>query len=266
MAKFSVITINFNNAPGLEKTIKSIISQSFYDFEFIVIDGGSSDGSINLIKKYSDKITYSISEKDNGIYDAQNKGIAVAEGEFCLFLNSGDYFYSNDILEKVFNTGLKPDILYGNIMLEKDGIQRGEKKYPAQLSYHFLLTDNLAHPAQFIKRELFQKFGAYDTTYKIASDYEFFVRLYYKKRISTTHLPFIVSVFDLSGLSAEKKSLTLINAERYAIQRLYFPKLLVLMYHLYGKLLKSEIYKAPFVASLSTFIRNLIFSFIKTGK
>lgn len=265
MPKFSIITINFNNADGLEKTTKSILSQTFTDFEFIIIDGGSTDKSAAVMKNYQSRITYSVSEKDNGIYEAQNKGIAVAKGEYCLFLNSGDLFFSDTVLQKVFDSDLKHDVVYGNIMLAKDGLQIREKKYPSELSSYFLLVDNLAHPAQFIKRELFQKFGKYNTKYKIAADYEFFIRVFCKCNVTTRHLPFIISVFDLSGLSADKESLAQINTERHQIQLIYLPKMLVWIYHSYAALLQTRIYRWRWVAAVTNFFRGLVLKLIKVN-
>src|SRR6478735_1115877 len=114
--QLSIITINYNNLQGLQKTIESVVSQSFKDFEYIIIDGGSTDGSKVLIEKYSESITYWVSEKDNGIYPAMNKGIQVANGEYLLFLNSGDWFYENTTLSMAIPM-LRPfDIVYGNTM------------------------------------------------------------------------------------------------------------------------------------------------------
>src|ERR1700757_1115246 len=103
MPKLSIITINFNDQLGLSKTIKSVISQTISDFEFIIIDGASSDKSLDIIKHYADKISFWVSEKDNGIYDAQNKGIAKATGDYLLFLNSGDCFYNEHIVENFYS-------------------------------------------------------------------------------------------------------------------------------------------------------------------
>ena len=101
--KYSIITINYNNRDGLENTIKSVINQTCQDFEYIVIDGGSTDGSVDVINKYADKIDYWISEPDKGIYNAMNKGILRAHGEYLNFMNSGDYFYDNEVLEKMYS-------------------------------------------------------------------------------------------------------------------------------------------------------------------
>ncbi len=100
--KLSIITVNLNNARGLEKTIQSVIAQTFYNYEFIIIDGGSTDDSINIIKKYEDHITYWVSETDGGIYAGMNKGLFIAKGDYVNFMNSGDCYHSKDVLENIF--------------------------------------------------------------------------------------------------------------------------------------------------------------------
>ncbi len=263
MHKISIITINFNNKAGLDKTINSAASQTFTDYEYIVIDGGSIDGSIDVINKYADKITLWTSEKDKGIYDAMNKGISKATGEYCYFLNSGDYFYSNNVLRNVFKNNPSEDILYGDVIIEKNGNIEGQKIHPDTLSNYYLLTQVIAHQAQFIKRSLFQKFGNYNLQYKIVSDYELFVRMLLKYKVTAKHFPVYIAVFDLSGLSNDVTQLKLINAERNMVLEIYFPKVLVRMYRGYTKLLHSKMYKNPMIASVVTMFRNIVFKFIK---
>ncbi|MCC6690867.1 MAG: glycosyltransferase, partial [Bacteroidia bacterium] len=135
MPKLSVISINLNNRLGLEKTIKSVIDQSFQDFEYIVIDGASTDGSIDVIKANADKFSYWVSEKDKGIYHAQNKGIAHANGEYLLFLNSGDYLYSSNVLQTFFSKNYSEDILYGDLMLDNGGGKPTYLSSPNPITY-----------------------------------------------------------------------------------------------------------------------------------
>ena len=118
MTKLSIITINYNNADGLQKTIKSVISQTFKNFEYIIIDGHSSDKSIDVIKENENYFAYWCSEKDRGIYDAQNKGIQKAKGDYLLFLNSGDCLENEKVLEKVFALTPKEDLLYGELIFD----------------------------------------------------------------------------------------------------------------------------------------------------
>ena len=111
--KLSIITINLNNAAGLRKTIESVVNQTFTDYEYLIIDGGSTDGSVEVIKEFADKITYWVSEPDKGIYNAMNKGILKARGEYLQFLNSGDWLVDNEVLFRVFSLNHFEDILYG---------------------------------------------------------------------------------------------------------------------------------------------------------
>ena len=111
--KYSIITINYNNKDGLEKTILSVINQTCQDFEYIIIDGGSTDGSVDVIKKYADRIDYWVSEPDKGIYNAMNKGIIKAKGEYLNFMNSGDCFYDNEVLSNVYQNGMCSEMIVG---------------------------------------------------------------------------------------------------------------------------------------------------------
>ena len=109
--KYSIITINYNNADGLRRTIESVVSQTYADYEYLIIDGGSTDGSVNAIKEYEDKISYWVSEKDGGIYNAMNKGVKVAHGEYLIFMNSGDVFYNDRVIERIESSQRTDDII-----------------------------------------------------------------------------------------------------------------------------------------------------------
>ena len=136
MAKVSIITVNYNNNEGLQKTFDSVFAQTYVDFDYLVIDGGSNDGSRELIESNKDKLAYWLSEKDRGIYDAMNKGIDNAKGEYLLFLNSGDYLYNKDVLREVAESGLDADIVYGDIIWDTDGVQ-SENRFPDKISFDF---------------------------------------------------------------------------------------------------------------------------------
>jgi glycosyltransferase involved in cell wall biosynthesis len=223
MNKLSIITINFNNADGLKKTIESIASQTFSDFEYIVIDGGSTDGSVEVIEKYSDKITYWVSEKDKGIFNAQNKGIEKANGEYCLFLNSGDYLVNNDVLTDVFKQNHTEDIIYGDMMIDwGNGIIR-LGKMPDTISFFQMVSDTLWHPVSFIKRQLFEQYGNYDESYKMVADYEFFFRTIIMKNVSTFHIPLPISVYNVEGLSSVSENKTIEKTERRKVLNTYLP-------------------------------------------
>lgn len=220
--KLSIITINFNNIDGLRKTIESVISQTFTDYEYVVIDGGSTDGSDDLIKTYEDKITYWVSEPDKGIYNAMNKGILQAKGEYCLFLNSGDWLYSNDILSSVFSIDYKEDILYGDLFVV--ATSKTFRIYtPNRLSLHFFYIDSLCHPSAFIKRQLFN-IELYDEQLKVVADWKFFMDRFIDG-YSFKKLPYVVSYFDRILAPSYDKDIGW--AERCSIIEKTFPKYII---------------------------------------
>jgi glycosyltransferase involved in cell wall biosynthesis len=221
MPKLSVITINFNNKDGLEKTIRSVIAQTFTDYEYIVIDGGSTDGSVDIIKKYASAITYSVSEKDNGIYNAQNKGIKAAKGEYCLFLNSGDFLVNEKVLKNVFSKNYSEDILYGNMMIDYGNKKVTLGKMPAVISLYQMYTDTLWHPVSFIRKQLFEKYGNYDERYKIVADYEFFFRNIIANKVTTRHTGSTISQFSIDGLSSKPENKLQEQGERKSVQKKY---------------------------------------------
>ena len=202
--KLSIITINYNNKKGLQETIDSVISQTFKDFEWIVIDGGSTDGSRELIEQNARHIAYWCSEKDGGIYNAMNKGIRKASGDYCLFLNSGDCLADSNIVDQVFNHELDKDIVFG-YMLDSFAKKSLMDLKTDNLSLVDLLQKSLPHPASFIKRELFAKIGMYDETYKIVSDWKFFLQAIVIENVSLKYIPLAISIFDTSGISSQIK-------------------------------------------------------------
>ncbi len=221
MITISIITINYNNAIGLKKTIESVISQTYKEFEYIVIDGGSSDNSVAYIEEYKKHISYYCSEKDEGIYDAMNKGIGKAKGEYLLFLNSGDFLFNNEILFNVFCNKYDSDILYGDLIFDFYTYKKTEKR-PVKLTNQFLYNDTLFHPASFIKKQLFQACSNYNCNYKIASDYDFFLNAILNNKASTKYLNFVISVYDTSGISSNESNFSKLHDERKVIQKHYF--------------------------------------------
>lgn len=196
MKKLSIITINFNNRDGLRKTIESVVNQTWQDFEYIIIDGGSTDGSVEVIKEFSDRIDYWINEPDKGIYNALNKGVAAAKGEYCNFMNSGDCFYAPDTLEKVFDSAPTADIVCGNTLV---GDQR--KLPPKEITFEFLFNQSLCHQCAFIRTSLMQKYG-YDERYKIVADRKFFVQALLLENCSYGAVDVDVVRYDITGFSS----------------------------------------------------------------
>jgi glycosyltransferase involved in cell wall biosynthesis len=244
MPKLSIITINKNNAQGLEKTIQSVINQTYKDFEYTIIDRASTDGSVEIIKKYQNKIDYWISEPDKGIYNAMNKGIKVAKGKYLLFLNSGDWLIENNVLERVFNIDFSEDIVYGNIKVDNKWI----KQYPKHLTLRYFIKDTLPHPASFIKTSLFEKTGFYDENYIIASDFKFFVQGIILLNCSYRKIDLTISVFHTGGKSSDLKQ---VNLEREEILTSLSPRIYPDYQYFNNELKKLELLKNSFLCRLA---------------
>jgi len=170
--KLSIITVNLNNRDGLQKTIDSVVGQTFRDFEWIIIDGGSTDGSKELIEKYSDHFAYWVSEPDKGIYNAMNKGIVKSSGEYIIFMNSGDCFANIYVIEETV-TLLDCDIVAGYVIESTTNLR---KNPPIKLTPFLLLDQNIPHQAEFIRRDLFSIVSLYSEDLKILADFEFNIR------------------------------------------------------------------------------------------
>lgn len=199
--KISIITINYNNAIGLEKTILSILNQNYSNFEYIIIDGNSSDGSKDIILKYKEKITYWISEPDNGIYNAMNKGINVAKGEYLLFMNSGDILVNDKNILTICEEKLCQDIIAFDCFLEKDNTIVGRRTHIENPTFFYVFRNGFKHQSTFIKRSLFEKLGLYNENYKIASDYEFWIRCFLNPLTIAKSYPIPIAIFQLNGIS-----------------------------------------------------------------
>lgn len=198
--KLSIITVNLNNKTGLQKTIDSVFSQTFKDFEWIVIDGGSSDGSKELIEKYSDYVSYWVSEPDKGIYNAMNKGIRVAKGEYLLFLNSGDFLFDTKSLEDSFKYCDGSDIITGLVFRNNSSflLRKHQKNIVKQL-----ILDSFSHQGTFINRKLFDNYK-YREDYIIVSDWIAWIEWVLKKNCSFQQIDVKVAVQDMTGISSNQ--------------------------------------------------------------
>ena len=222
--KLSIITVNYNDAKGLERTIQSVISQTFHDFEFIIIDGGSTDGSVDVIKKYESHIGYWVSEPDGGIYQGMNKGLLQARGEYLNFMNSGDRFYASDVLEQIFSLDTDADIITGTHVgsphpnVGKNGV-----------TLYDLCTGAVDHQASFIKREVALR-HPYDEKYRIVSDWKFFIEALILDNCSFCYTDTIVVDVDMTGISNTNHDLN--NREREAVLKELFPERILADYKL----------------------------------
>lgn len=207
--KISVITINYNNLAGLEETFSSVVNQSYSDKEYILVDGGSTDGSKEFIEANADKLTYWVSEKDNGLYNAMNKGIQKSIGDYLIFMNSGDIFFNRDVLSEVFIKEHTADILCGSTIYKYQ--QGGALRKPRPLNVmEYELP--FCHQSCFIKGALMRN-SLYDESYRFIADYAFFYRCY-KEGKSFELVPKIVSIYDTTGVSADPKRAWIIYNEK----------------------------------------------------
>lgn len=203
--KYSIITVNFNNKEGLRKTIESVIHQTFRDFEFIVIDGGSTDGSTDVLKEYDSQINYWVSEPDGGIYQGMNKGIRKASGEYLNFMNSGDSFFAVDILERVSAYNSDADFIVGKDYHYNSETHQGHASIqpPRTTMIHFFVA-TLDHQSAFIKRELFND-TLYDENHRLVSDWIFFTEKIVKEQKKVLFLQDIICRREEGGLSEQQR-------------------------------------------------------------
>lgn len=221
MVKLTIITINYNNLEGLKKTLSSVINQSFKNFEFIVIDGSSTDGSVQYLDANKSEISKMISEPDSGIYNAQNKGIKLSEGDYLLFLNSGDYLHDNNVIEKIIPFLVNYDIVYGDMIIEWAKGHQTIGRSPDVITKLHMYNGTLWHPVSFIKRDLFYKYGMYDESLKLVADYDFFFKAIVAKNVSTYHVPEIICVYNTEGASSNQSNKELEKRERRIVAQRY---------------------------------------------
>lgn len=197
----TVITVNFNNCSGLDSTVKSVINQSCDCFEYVIIDGGSADGSVEVIQKYKENIDYWISEKDHGIYHAMNKGVALAHGDYCIFMNSGDSFIDEYVLMNVSKVIVGEDIIVGKAIIDDFGHSISPPPVNGVLTLYHLFSGSIPHQGAFIRTELLRKYP-YDEKLKISSDWKFFVQTLILDNCSIRYIDLPVSRYDINGYSS----------------------------------------------------------------
>lgn len=219
--KVSIITVVFNDVQGIEKTILSILGQKNKEWEYIVIDGNSTDGTVDIIKKYTDKIHYWISEPDKGIYEAMNKGIRKASGKYVMFLNSGDDFADNNTVSEILSSADNYDIVYNDLnIIAKD--KSFIKKYPSKLTFKYFTHDAISHPATLIKRELFNKIGFYDESLKIVADWKWFLIALCKYNVKYKHTGIVAANFNFDGISSVDENKAILISERGKVMETEF--------------------------------------------
>ncbi len=220
--KLSIVTINLNHAEGLAKTLDSAQGQTFRDFEQIVVDGGSTDGSRAAIEAHADRIAYWVSEPDGGIYAAMNKGLRRARGEYVHFLNSGDTWAASGVLERIFaQIEYGEDLLYGNTLRPDESGAVRECRHPEALTVAAFFGFGVCQQAIFYRRALFDALGEFDESLRIAGDWEFNLRALMARR-TARHLPFPVAHYQGGGISTTRKDLA--AREKEIIWRRHLPE------------------------------------------
>lgn len=210
--KITVSTINLNNKEGLEKTIQSVINQTYFDkIEYVIIDGGSTDGSKEVIEQYQDKLSYWCSEPDGGIFPAMNKSIEHINGDYALYLNSGDILNNNNVIERVYDK-LDCDIVYGNEY--KVGKKRMLATFPDKLTEAFFKRSAIPHQSTFIRTELLKEHN-YSTDWKVLGDWSWLRERIMVDKVSYKHLNFPISDYDLSGFSTVNQKLFFAERDEY---------------------------------------------------
>ena len=268
--KISIITINRDNALGLEKTLQSVTTQTFKELEYIVIDGASSDGSVEIIKKYAPEFTHLkwVSELDAGIYNAMNKGIRMASGDYIQILNSGDCLASPDVtgrmieaLEKAGN----PSVFYGNmIKCFPDGHRIVDKGFAGQeITMLGMYTGTLNHDPAYIRRDLFEKYGCYDERLKIVSDWKWYLQAIVIGGEKPQYTDIDVTLFDMSGISETNKELD--KAERRQVLEQLFPQAVLTDYEQYAFPIEQikRLKRHPWAYKMMWFLERCLFKLEK---
>jgi len=216
----SVITIVYNNVGDIERTMLSVLGQTYAGIEYIIVDGLSNDGTLDIIKKYENRIAKLISEKDEGIYDAMNKGLAAATGDYVIFMNSGDEFYEADTVTAVFSAGDDADIYYGETeMMDADGQNLGQRRHkvPQQFTWRsFKYGMSVSHQAIYIKHSLLEP---YDRRYQLSSDIDWIIRAA-KKAKKIVNVNRYVAKYLVGGMSKKKHRQSL--EERFDIMKRHY--------------------------------------------
>lgn len=276
--KLSIVTINYNDAEGLLKTLNSVATQTYRDIEHIIIDGGSIDGSVDVIREYAEGHTSHIvkwvSEPDHGIYNAQNKGIKLATGDYCQFLNSGDYLAAPDVTERMVDAlihytsihNISIDILYGNMKkVMPDGkFVRDVCGATNDVTLNMFYRGCLNHSPAYIKRSLFDEYGLYDEILKICSDWKFYMQSIVLGNAKVQYVDIDVSIFDMTGISETRKDI--LNEERNRLLHEMVPEGILKDYDRYHFPMEQyDRLKRHHLWGLVWFIERVLFKLEKWG-
>ena len=217
--KLSIITINYNNCAGLQKTIDSVIAQTWRDFEWIVIDGGSTDGSKELIEKYKEHFAFWCSEPDKGIYNAMNKGIIHATSDYLQFLNSGDNLTDERVVGEFVEKEWEEDVIAGDVLFDNKIVKHhiDDKDF----DFDYMYNGAFCHQATYIKRKLFAQYGMYDESLRIVSDWKFLFEVLIIHGVTYRHWERTVAIFYTNGISFSNEYRPMLLDERAKVLSQY---------------------------------------------
>ncbi len=267
----SIITINRNNVSGLERTFRSINSQTSTDFEYVVVDGGSTDESVEAIERLAahlgDRMKW-VSEPDKGIYDAMNKGISMATGDYVQFLNSGDCLAGSDVTARMLQAleaSGRPSILYGNMVKEMpDGKRMRDVGFAGkEITLLDFFIGTLNHSSAYIKRDLFDKYGLYDDSLKIASDWKWYLKAIVLGEEKPVYTDIDVTLFDMTGISETNKELA--RQERMKVLEECIPATILDDYKRWTPAIRQmrRIERYPWAKKLVWFLERCLFKWEK---
>lgn len=267
----TIITINRNNASGLEETMQSVLTQTRTDFEYVVVDGASTDDSVSVIKRlasaFGDRLKW-ISEPDKGIYNAMNKGIGMATGEYIQVLNSGDGLVSPEVVEKMYAALEKaghPSILYGNMLKDYPGgrVVRDVGFEGCELTMLDFYVGTLNHSPAYIRRSLFEKYGLYDESLRIVSDWKWYLQVIVFQGEKPVYTDIDVTLFDMTGISETNTALT--KAERTQVLKELVPPAVLADYDAWTPSIRQmrRIKQHPLAYKVFWFVERVLFKIEK---
>lgn len=240
--KLSIITVCYNEAARIRETLLSVYGQTYPHIEHVIVDGASTDGSVGIIQEFAEHYASFVSEPDRGIYHAMNKGILRATGDYLLFLNAGDRLHAPDVIETLLaGASGDLDVIHGKChILSESGLF--EKVYGADFSLpERLELGSIPHPATLYKASLFQQFGPYDETYKVAADYAFNAKALYRPAVKSRYVDLVVSDFFRGGVSSGSHNIRLLKEKRHIQQRYIYNGRLSYYKNKWGLLWRSRL-------------------------
>jgi len=241
MPKLSIVTVCYNEADKIIQTAESVVNQTFQDYEWIVIDGGSTDKTLENLAPFKAQITHFVSEPDQGIYHGQNKGWRVASGDYMLFLNGGDKLTHSEILERCFSYDFEEaQLVYGNLLVDHGGKVTEHEATKKLNLINILNYTPLFHPCTFIQKGLLEKLEGFNEDFQIAGDYDFFLKALLEHQVSAKHLPLSIAVFNTEGVSSQNNNKIVEKDERRQVHLKYCSPLFLNLINIYKNAVIQE--------------------------